>query len=247
MKPLGQFLEIPDDVEYEDLGICPDCNKKTFKYDGIKVGCQCELMQESADEIRKQKARAFDKQSIITNTYRQKRLRDYDAVTSEQKQAKQVAVDYIMNFETHLENGTNLLLLGTFGTGKTHVAASIRNELVNRNYKVYFISFPNYLDAIKSDFNNKSDTDEQYKVKRMVQECELLIIDDIGANRLTGFAIDELFRLADARSGKCTIYTTNMNESDFERNYDLERVYSRMLENTKLLKVVGKDYRRRHL
>lgn len=243
MKPLSDLIKVLPDAKVEEVGKCEKCNKSKYIIDDVEVGCDCNLIEESINDIRKQKAIAFDKQSVITNSYRQKRLRDYNAVTDEQKRAKQVAVDYITNFKTHLEKGNNLLFLGTFGTGKTHIAASIRNELARQNYKVYYTSFPEYLDRIKSEFNSNEISD-QYKIKRMMSECELLVIDDIGANRLTGFAIDELFRITDARSGKCTIYTTNLNESDFESNYDLQRVYSRMLENTKLLKVVGKDYRR---
>lgn len=242
MKPLGQFLQIPDDVEYEDLGVCPDCNKKTFLYDGVKVGCQCELVKESYEQINKQKALGFAKNSIMSKTHKEKRLNDYKPENNSQDRAKNTAVDYIVNFDEHLKNGKNLILQGTMGTGKTHIAASIRNALVERNYKVFFISFPEYMDMLKMSFD---DPNKQHNTKRMINECELLVIDDIGANRLTGFAIDELFKITDARIGACTIYTTNMSAKDLEGSIDIKRAFSRMLENTEVITLDGEDYRRK--
>lgn len=242
MKRLGEFLEIPEGVEYEDLGICPDCNKKTFLYDGIRVGCQCELIKESQEQINKQKALGFAKSSIIPKTYKQKRLNDFEAESNLLKRAKSEAVDYILNFDEHLKNGKNLMLQGTMGTGKTHIAASIRNALVEQNYKVFYISFPEYMDMLKMSFD---DSDKQHNTKRMISECELLVIDDIGANRLTGFAIDELFKITDARIGACTIYTTNMSTKDFEQSIEIKRAFSRMLENTNVITFDGDDYRRK--
>ena len=242
MKPLGQFLEIPEDVEYEDLGICPDCNKKTFKYDGVRVGCQCELIKESQAQINKQKAVGFAANSIIPKTYKHKKLNDFKAQNNSQHRAKNAAVDYILNFDEHLKDGKNLMLQGTMGTGKTHIAASIRNALVERNYKVFFISFPEYMDMLKMSFD---DSEKQHNTKRMISECVLLVIDDIGANRLTGFAIDELFKITDARIGACTIYTTNMSAKDFEQSIEIKRAFSRMLENTEIITIDGDDYRRK--
>ena len=244
MKPLGQFLQIPDDVEYEDLGVCPDCNKKTFLYDGIRVGCQCELIKESQAQINKQKAMGFASKSIMPKTYKQKRLNDFKPDSKSQERAKDVAVDYILNFDEHLKDGKNLMLQGTMGTGKTHIASSIFNALVKQNYKVYFVSFPEYMDMLKMSFD---DSDKQHNTKRMISECQLLVIDDIGANRLTGFAIDELFKITDARIGACTIYTTNMSAKDFEQSIEIKRAFSRMLENTDVITIDGEDYRRRNL
>lgn len=242
MKAIGRFLEIPDDVEYEELGQCDNCKKKTFIYDGIKVGCQCDLVKESHAEIDKQKSRGFASQSIMPEQYKLKKLNDYKPMNNSQQRAKNTAVDFILNVDEHLEKSKSLMFQGSIGTGKTHIVASIRNELVKRNYKVLFISFPEYMDLLKMSFD---DSDKQYMNKRLIRECDLLIVDDIGASRLTGFALDELFKLTDARIGRCTIYTTNLGRKEFENSIEMQRVFSRMLENTEVVTVDGEDYRRK--
>ena len=244
MKDIKKLLDDLPEAEVEELTQCDRCGNRIYVVDGIKAGCDCELLEQSLKDINRYKSSVYSKNSIITDVYKRKRLNDYKPSSTEQQIARKVAIDYILEFEKHLNDGKSLMLQGGFGTGKTHIAASIRNALVEKNYKVYFISLPEYLDVLKSSFDDEHKKEE---IKEMVREADLLVIDDIGANRLTGFAIDELFKMADARTGKCTIYTTNLSVKDFESSIELERTFSRMMEDTEIISLNGQDYRRRNL
>ena len=247
MRDIKKLLdEIPESekVEVDEITQCDRCGNRIYILGGVKAGCDCELLEQSLKDINRYKSSVYAKNSIITDVYKRKRLNDYKPSSTEQQTARKIAIAYIIEFEKHLDTGKSLMLQGGFGTGKTHIAASIFNALVERNYKVYFISLPEYLDVLKSSFD---DEQKKYDIKEMVREADLLIIDDIGANRLTDFAIEELFKMADARIGKCTVYTTNLSVKDFEDSIDLERAFSRMMENTKIISLQGEDYRRRDL
>lgn len=240
MKGLNDLLDDLPEADIEEVGKCEKCSRSIYKIDGEEVGCECDVIKESQDQVKAQKVKGFSDNSIITDFYKAKRLRDYKTETDEQINAKEVAKNYILNFDEHLKLGDNLLFQGSFGTGKTHIAASIRNALVERYYKVFYITLPEYLSEVKRAFK---DGDRQYVFDRMIKECDLLVLDDVGANRMTDFEISEFFKIVDARTGKCTIYTTNLNSKDFNANYDIRRVFSRMMHNTKVVVLNGKDYR----
>ena len=241
MKGLNDLINQLPDADVKEVGICDKCKRRLYTVDDSDVvGCECDVIKESQDDLKSQKSKAFSSNSIITDFYREKRLNDYNAETDEQKHAKEVAKQYILNFDERIEKGTNLLFTGSFGTGKTHIAASIRNALVARNYKVFYISLPDYLTEIKRAFN---DTEKQYVYDRMIKECDLLVLDDVGANRMTDFEVAELFKLVDSRTGKCTIYTTNLSSKDFNKTFDLRRAFSRMMHNTQVIVLNGADYR----
>ena len=61
---------------------------------------------------------------------------------------------------------------------------------------------------------------------------------------MTKWAIEQLFLLVNARKGKSTIYTTNLNTDDFIGDRDLHRIYSRMLENNREIEIYGQDKRK---
>ena len=240
MKDIKNLLDKLPEADVQELNKCEKCGRKIFKIDGTEVGCECDLIKQMQSDIQKQKAKAFADQSIITEYYKSKRLRDYERNSEDQMKAFQLAKDYIINFDDYRKKGTSLIIQGSPGTGKTHIAASIRNALVERNYKVYFITLPEYLDEIKAAFNEPN---KRYTIDRMVRESDLLIVDDVGANRMTDFAIEEFFKLVDARVGKCTIYTTNQTAEEFNKTRDLKRVFSRMMNESKIVPLNGQDYR----
>lgn len=248
------------DTRVEHLGErCDGCGRDlqrvtiTFEDDSEKVnlaGCMCEANRKAQERQRELNARDYDRFSVIQNEYLEKSFDNYIVNSDDEEQKKmqsealKFTKHYALNFGSHLKEKQNLFIQGTFGTGKTHLAAAIRNEVSKQNYKVLFISLPNYIEALKKEFRDKSNHHSIYK---WATEADLLILDDVGANRMNEFAISELFRLVDARIDKCTVYTTNMTSEEFTQTKELNRILSRMVNRAKAIVIKGTDYRRKGL
>lgn len=237
--------------------ICEGCSKPLtevtiiFESGEMKThqkGCICDRIKEVNDKQREINAKTFDKGSIIHGKYNDKSLDDYQTETDQHEHAVIVAKHYINHFDEHMKNGQNIFIQGTMGTGKTHLAAAIRNALSDKHYRVLFITLPDYMDKVKQEFDEKRNGGikgggQSRQIYKMAQDADLLILDDVGANRMTTFEISELFRIVEARTDKCTIYTTNYNKSDFTATREINRVFSRMMQNTKLVVINGSDNR----
>lgn len=145
---------------------------------------------------------------------------------------------YVSNFAQNLENGIGMMLFGGTGRGKTFYAACIANELVRKGYMVMFTSIRKIADAPK---------EEKPFIMRNVRDCDLLILDDFGAERETGYMTQETFEIVDTRciSKKPLIITTNLNPNSMleEKDTAFSRIYKRVKAMCIPLYVNGPDRR----
>lgn len=110
-----------------------------------------------------------------------------------------------------------LLLTGTYGCGKTHLAAAIANELLNAGRTVIFQTVPDLLDHLRSTFgpNSEISFDEFFE---QLQSAPILILDDFGAHSSSQWANEKLFQLLNYRYnlGLPTVITTNLRLDSLE-------------------------------
>lgn len=104
----------------------------------------------------------------------------------------------------------NLVLAGSVGTGKTHAAYARGNDLADQGLWVQAITVVDLLAALRPDGDPG--------LGRAVQECQVLILDDLGAGKASEWAIEQMTALLDlrVREGRRTIVTTNVPEPDLE-------------------------------
>ncbi|UOC01562.1 primosomal protein DnaI [Bacillus thuringiensis serovar morrisoni str. 4AA1] len=153
-----------------------------------------------------------------------------------------VAVKYVKTFKEW--NGESLMLWGEPGNGKTHLAAAIVNELSKKGYIVVFQSVPELLQRIRSTFNSENKENET-QIMRALLECDLLILDDIGAEKTTEWVEEKLFNIIDGRYRKelPTLYTSNLEPKEL-KNQVGKRSYDRMVETSLTVKNEAASYRR---
>lgn len=156
--------------------------------------------------------------------------------------AYKVAVKYVKTFKEW--NDESLLLWGEPGNGKTHIAAAIVNELSKKGYIVVFQSVPELLQRIRSTFNSENKENET-QIMRALLECDLLILDDIGAEKTTEWVEEKLFNIIDGRYRKelPTLYTSNLEPKEL-KNQVGKRSYDRMVETSLTVKNEAASYRR---
>lgn len=136
-----------------------------------------------------------------------------------------------------------LSLFGSYGVGKTHLAAAIAHEALARGMAVLFIVTPDLLDHLRAAFSPQSDTsyDERFELVRSVS---LLVLDDLGTESATPWAREKLYQLLNHRYNLRlpTVITTNLRPDALD-----PRIYSRMCDPAcgRIITIAAGDYRRR--
>ena len=153
--------------------------------------------------------------------------------------AKALCERYANNFT--LDNKQSLLLQGSFGTGKSHLSMSIVKTVKEKSYSVLYMNVPQLISTIKGTYNKDSNLTEQ-ELNQVISDVDLMVFDDFGIN-MNEFATSKMFELIESRVGKHNIYTTNLNAQELSKN--AQRIFSRMMSNTTLVKMDGEDYRMR--
>lgn len=145
--------------------------------------------------------------------------------------------DYVATFTPESKP---MLFMGKTGLGKTHLSAAIAGAVAAKGYRVIYETSQKLFDtyeAARFGRDNAPDT-EKYEA------CDLLLIDDLGAECGSQYTAATFFNLLNTRlmENKPTLINTNLNRAQLEKNYG-ERVLSRLLGEFRVLLFAGKDVR----
>ena len=91
-----------------------------------------------------------------------------------------------------------LVFTGTYGCGKTHLAAAVANCRVDQGHPALFVVVPDLLDHLRATFNPQS-TVTFYQQFEQVRRAPLLILDDLGTESATPWAREKLYQIFDYR------------------------------------------------
>ncbi len=135
-----------------------------------------------------------------------------------------------------------LILMGVHGCGKTHLAAAVANERLERGLQTLFIVTPDLLDALRSSFGGEGSAAYD-KVFYEVRATPFLILDDFGAQSATPWSKEKLYQILNYRYNAQlpTLITTNQRLDDLD-----PALQSRMSdqEYCGVLPVFAPDYRK---
>ena len=109
-----------------------------------------------------------------------------------------------------------LILKGSYGCGKTHLAAAIANYQVQRGQPVLFVVVPDLLDHLRAAFAPGSAItfDQRFET---VRTAPLLVLDDLGAHSSTPWAQEKLYQILDFRGVERlpTVITINIDPDEW--------------------------------
>ena len=152
-------------------------------------------------------------------------------------------LEYCKYYAAHFSprESTSLYLFGSAGLGKTHLALSIANTVLQKGCDVVYVSAQNAFDAIERERFASGEGDTM----ATLQSAELLILDDLGTEYISPYVNSCLYSLVNTRVCRRlpTIYTSNIvNDADLQRRYT-EKVVSRLLGSCETLCFCGTDIR----
>ena len=135
---------------------------------------------------------------------------------------------YVQNWDEFKKAGIGLIMFGDVGTGKSYAAGCIANALIDRLESVLYVRMSDVVNRMQGNFG----ADRDHYMKSLM--CpDLLILDDLGAERNTSFSKECVFDVVDKRllTGKPMIITTNIPISIMRKATDLDdrRIYDRIL------------------
>jgi DNA replication protein DnaC len=206
---------------------------------GARV-CGCRSQESHSNSLNKAK---------LPIRYAACHFHNYKPQNPSQQSAFRFASSLTMEYPA-VERG--LLLTGSVGVGKTHLAVSILKGLTERGFGCLFYEFGSLLKEIQDSYNPNTKTSE-LGVLGPVLETEVLVLDELGAAKPTDWVRDTMAHIINTRYNdrKLTIFTTNYpDERKSEKEETLEdrigvRLRSRLFEMCKTVEMSGADYRRK--
>jgi DNA replication protein DnaC len=91
-----------------------------------------------------------------------------------------------------------IVFTGTYGCGKTHLAAAIANEVIQSGEAALFVVVPDLLDHLRATFNPNSLTPYDKRFDE-IRKASLLVLDDLGTESATPWAEEKLYQLFNYR------------------------------------------------
>ena len=149
---------------------------------------------------------------------------------------------FVQHFDTESKN---LLFWGDPGLGKTFLSTCIAKELIKSGHSVIYETAYKIFSMLEDfKFRRTGDIERLRGQTQRLYECDLLILDDLGAEFSTNYTNAALFDILNTRliANKKTIINTNLNLEELAKKYS-ERVFSRIIGHYQTLQFIGTDIR----
>lgn len=138
-------------------------------------------------------------------------------LTPERKEVMTAIQKFLYHYARDIHQ-KGLYLSGNFGIGKTYILAGLANQVAAMNKYVVFLHVPTFIASLASHFNDNSLQDEVHTIAN----CDLLILDDIGAENLSQWSRDEVLAvILQARMDNVlpTFFSSNFAMNDLEDHF----------------------------
>ena len=194
-----------------------------------------EAFREDAEAQKAEKAKRLREESNLGARFVRRTFENFDA--DRDRNAYEKCLAYSEQYKDAERNC--LLLVGGYGSGKTHLVGAIANKLMDKGVPVLFDTFSGHLNKLKAEFNGgKSVYLEQMK------NVDMLILDDIGKEKITEWSQSIMFDVINYRyEHLLPIVMTSNLKSDSLKEYLGGAVWSRLCEMCLGVFTSGKDYR----
>ena len=233
-------------AEIPEGGKCPICHDAGYlRLDvgpghprfGQAVPCTCKILE--VEQTRLQDLRSASNLGLLTRMTFESFVPDGHALNRQMQENLRGAFRHALDFAQNPQGW--LILKGSYGCGKTHLAAAIANHQVGLGRPVLFVVVPDLLDHLRAAFAPDSSVsfDQRFEA---VRSAPLLIMDDLGTQSSTSWAQEKLYQILNYRYNAQlpTVITTNSELEDLDA-----RLRSRVaeLDWSSVVTILAPDYR----
>ncbi len=225
---------------------CPICHGVGFVYFNVDTDHPdfgksklCSCAEQRYLEIQRQKL--FNMSNL--NAFQDKTFDSFSpdgrtGIRTDQSDSLQLALNQAMLFARNRQNW--LLLMGTYGCGKTHLAAAVANDAVANGIPTLFTTVPDLLDWLRYAYGQETEPFEE-RFER-IRQIPLLILDDLGTQNATEWAKEKLYQIINYRYTNRipTVVTTNQHLDEMDG-----RIRSRLEDRdiVNQVRITAPDYR----
>lgn len=208
---------------------------------------ECEQKNEQREwELMRRDARvaSLKERSGLSKRMKGYSLANFDPHTSKStERAFAKVMDYVMAWKENREEGRGLYFCGDVGTGKTHLAVAVMNDIIQKKrVPALFVTVPEFLDNVRGTYNAPGrDLDEWMDA---VKNAEFLVLDDLGSEKPSAWVQERIFVIVNHRYREelPTIFTSNIGPKDLAAQLG-ERTASRIIAMCDWISLEGEDYR----
>lgn len=218
-----------DEHIYEPQWDCPICQDKGYIEPGVLCSC---FQRERLDALFH---RSGMSEAMRSFTFENFETRYYDnADDMEQK------VRWCKQFVWQIQQGECeqcLFLTGGVGRGKTHLSAAIANAVMEQGCTVLYRRAADLFELIRQ-YRFEENRQKYEDLMEQLRSCDLLVIDDLGAERTTEFVVEQLVILLEERNyrKKPWIISSNLSINEIIQVYN-DRTADRILDRAMLFKL----------
>lgn len=263
---------------------CPHCGRVLLTFTGLLVSldsedprrnalegleqlCDCEESKHTAEqekraqELARQQKQEEQKTAALQarfenagfpEAWKSRALSCWQVNSPERQQAKDAAIAFGAELVTQSKSPASLFIAGDIGTGKTYLASCLAADLIRRKVQVRWCNVGDVLRTIRSSFDQKNLTEEE-TIRRFTSP-RVLVLDDLGKERPTEWAVEQLFSIINTRydAGLPLIVTTNYGGADLVKRLtprgDTDdttprAIVDRLRAMSKVVKLEGESWR----
>lgn len=223
--------ELPDFVK-KHIEYIPDCDcllkiqEKEFQEMARKMD-----IESKQNKIKKFKDMSLIDKKFLNSTFENACLDEI---------YMNISLKFAKSFIKNNGSPKGIFFYGSVGTGKTFASSCIANHLMKNGKTAFIINTGLYIGKLQREWS-----EAEKEVLDYVKNCDLLVIDDFGVEKVSEFVISKVFTLIDTRyrSTKATIITSNFTIDEIEKKFDI-RIADRIREMCFPLLVNGKSKRK---
>ena len=211
----------------------------------LRVACKCDR---EIEKQRKRREKQMEIERLKRTCFNSMREWSYtfENYQGEENQSLMIAKNFVEDYEKMKKENIGLLFYGSVGSGKTYLACSIANSLIEQ-YQIS-VKIRNFAQIINELQKSSFDFDKNAYIESLVN-TSVLILDDLGIERDTSYAKEQVYNIVNSRylKQKPTIFTTNLSYDTIQNSKDsveYQRIYSRIIEMCIPVMVVGEDFRK---